>query len=69
MTDYKTLQNFRHFEQQLNELGYKVSATDHAFYIHNKTGKIVADVQSIDGLRGFLQGVEWVEATVAGALA
>lgn len=68
MTDFKTIQNFRHFESQLNALGYKVSATDNAFFIHNKKGTIVADVQSVDGLRGFLQGVEWVEATIAGAL-
>jgi hypothetical protein len=61
MTDYELVANFRSWEQQLLNLGYKVSPISHGFYIHNDKGTIVADVQTIDGLRGFAQAIEYAK--------
>ena len=61
MTDYEVVSDFRSWEQQLLNLGYKVSAIRNGFYIHNDKGTIVADVKSIDGLRGFAQAVEYMK--------
>jgi len=62
MTDYELVADFRSWEQQLLNLGYKVSAIRNGFYIHNSKGTIVADVKSIDGLRGFAQGIEYMNS-------
>jgi len=69
MTDSELVFNYRVVSEKLEQAGYKVSAISTGFFIHNNKGTVVADVKSVDGLQGFLQGVEWVEATVAGALA
>ena len=68
MTDAKLVQQFQRCERMLNKAGYKVSVTDNGFYIHNNKGTIVGDVQTVDGLYGFFQGAEWVEASKVGAL-
>lgn len=69
MNEHELIYNYRMVTERLQAVGYKVSAVKNAFYIHNSKGTIVADVKTIDGLLGFLQGVEWVESTIAGALA
>ncbi len=61
MTDYELVQSYQTFQRQLNEEGYSISPVKSSFFIHNKKGTIVADCQSIDGLRGFLQGVQWAK--------
>lgn len=61
MTEYETIYNYRSWEQQLLTLGYKVSAVTNGFYIHNSKGTIVADVKSIEGLRGFAQAIEYAK--------
>lgn len=61
MTEYKLIFNFRRFEQVLKSEGYTVSAIETGFYIHNSKGTIVADCHTVDGLRGFLQGIEWAK--------
>jgi P2-related tail formation protein len=40
-------------------MGYQVSVTDNGFYIHNEKGTIVADLLTVDGIRGFAQAIEW----------
>ena len=62
MKECELVFNFQTFERHLNELGYKVSAISTGFYIHNSKGTIVADVHTVDGLRAFVQGVEWATA-------
>lgn len=62
MTDFELVQNYHDWEQRLFELGYKVSAIRTGFFIHNSKGTIVADVQTIDGLRGFTQGIEYANS-------
>lgn len=69
MTDFELVRNFQSWERELNQLGYKVSAINTGFYIHNNKGTIVADVASVDGLRGFAQGIEWSNTLIKGALA
>lgn len=61
MTDYELVADFRSWEQQLLNLGFKVSAIRTGFYIHNNKGTIVADVSSVDGLRGFAQAIEYAK--------
>jgi hypothetical protein len=62
MTDFELVQRFQSWERELNQLGYKVSAINMGFYIHNNKGTIVADVSSVDGLRGFAQGIEYMNS-------
>ena len=59
MKDSELVFNFQVIERELIELGYKISSINTCFFIHNNKGTIVGEVHSIDGLRGFLQGVEW----------
>lgn len=68
MTEYELLVAYRNVESQLKLEGYNVNPVKTGFFVmHN--GKIVCECQTIDGLRGFLQGVQWERALVAGALA
>lgn len=62
MTEHDLVYRFQRAEVQLHELGYKVSAVQNGFYIHNSKGTIVADVTTVDGLRAFAQGVEWMKS-------
>lgn len=62
MEHFKLVYDFQAWERQLNQLGYKVSAIHTGFYIHNSKGTIVADIQTVDGLRGFVQGVEYANS-------
>lgn len=61
MTEFELVHSFQRTENKLYEMGYSVSAIQNGFYIHNKKGTIVADCKTIDGLRGFLQGLEWAQ--------
>lgn len=60
MNEVDILWNFRAWEQQLLNLGFKVSTIHTGIFIHNAKGTIVADVKSVDGLRGFAQAVEYM---------
>lgn len=62
MTDFELVNSYQAWNVQLNEMGYKVSAIRTGFFIHNSKGTIVADVQSIDGLKGFAQGIEYMNS-------
>lgn len=59
MTEFELISNFQNWQHQLKQLGYNVSAMRTGFFIHNHKGSIVADVQTVDGLRGFAQGIEY----------
>lgn len=59
MLDYELVYNFQRVQAELLDEGYKVSPVKTAFFVMDKKGKIVADCQTVDGLRGFLQGVQW----------
>lgn len=61
MKDFELVQRYQSIERELNELGYKISAISNGFYIHNSKGTIVGDVFTVDGLRGFAQGIEWAK--------
>jgi len=61
MSNSELVHNFQRVEAELYELGYKVSAIPATFYIHNSKGTIVADIKTVDGLRGFLQGIQWAK--------
>lgn len=68
MTEYELLVAFRNVESELRLEGYTVNPVKSGFFVmHN--GKIVCECQTIDGLRGFLQGVQYERMLVAGALA
>jgi len=69
MTEYELVFQFQSVKDKLNEMGYRISVIQNGFYIHNSKGTIVADTKTIDGLRGFMQGIEWSDATIAAALA
>lgn len=69
MEDFQLVRTFQVWEKRLNSFGYKVSVIQDAFYIHNNKGTIVADVLTVDGLRGFAQGVEWADEQIKGAMA
>lgn len=61
MIDCELVYNFKRVETELYELGYKVSAIQSCFYIHNSKGTIVADTKTVEGLRGFAQGIQWAK--------
>ena len=61
MTEYELVYNYRVASERLVMAGYKVTAIQNGFYIHNSKGTIVADVKTVDGLQGFLQGVKWMK--------
>lgn len=63
MTDFELVYNFQRVQEQLLAEGYKISPVKTAFFIHNSKGTIVGDSFTIDGLRGFLQGVQWAKET------
>ncbi len=62
MEHFKIVHNFQAWERQLNALGFKVSAIHTGFFIHNSKGTIIADVTDVDGLRGFVQAVEYMNS-------
>ena len=64
MKDYELIIRYRSWETQLKNYGYSVSAINNGFYIHNKKGTIVAECQTVDGLRGFAQAVEYFVPTL-----
>lgn len=59
MKEYELIAAYSKVELQLFEMDYKVSPTNMAFFIHNKRGTIVAECQTVDGLKAFLQGVQY----------
>ena len=61
MKDYELIMQYRGWETQLKNFGYSVSAINSGFYIHNKKGTIVAECQTVDGLRAFAQAVEYLD--------
>ena len=61
MTEFELVYNYRDVEQRLLAEGYKISPVKTAFFIHNSKGTIVGDAFTVEGLRGFLQGVEWAK--------
>lgn len=65
MKDYELIMQYRSWETQLKNYGYSVSSINHGFYIHNKKGTIVAECQTVDGLRGFAQAVEYFTPTLS----
>jgi hypothetical protein len=61
MKDFELVKTFLSWGQQLNNYGYKVSTIENGFYIHNSKGTIVAECQTVDGLRAFAQAVEYLD--------
>lgn len=64
MKDYELVMRYRSWEAQLKNYGYSVSAIQNGFYVHNDKGTIVAECQTVDGLRGFAQAVEYFVPTL-----
>lgn len=63
MNECSLVRRFQVWETKLNQMGYKVSVLDNGFYIHNSKGTIVADILTVDGIRGFAQAIEWSNET------
>lgn len=61
MNDCELVFNFQRAEAELLELGYKISAIQNSFFIHNSAGTIVGDTKTVEGLRGFAQGIQWAK--------
>lgn len=61
MTDFELVYQFQRVEEQLLAEGYKISPVKTAFFILDSKGKIVGDTFTVDGLRGFLQGIQWAK--------
>jgi hypothetical protein len=64
MKDYELVVSFNQVQSELKLEGYNVSPVRTGFFIHatkDDNGKIVADCQTVDGLRGFLQGIQWAK--------
>lgn len=61
MTEFELVWRFQRIEEQLLAEGYKISPVKTAFFIHNSKGKIVGDAYTVEGLSGFLQGVQWAK--------
>ena len=63
MKDSGLIADYIRVVAELAEQGFKVSATTNAFFIHDSKGTIVGDVFTVEGLRGFSQGVEYAGRT------
>jgi hypothetical protein len=63
MKDSGLIADYIRVVAELAEQGFKVSATTNAFFIHTSKGTIVGDVFTVEGLRGFSQGVEYAGRT------
>ncbi len=61
MSDFELIFNYQRIEEQLLVEGYKISPVKTAFFIYNSKGTIVGDTFTVDGLRGFLQGIQWAK--------
>ena len=61
MKDSGLIADYIRVVAELAEQGFKVSATTNAFFIHDSKGTIVGDVFTVEGLRGFSQGIEWAK--------
>lgn len=62
--EYQLLSKFQRIEKDLNDLGYTVHPMKTAFFVMDKANsKMCADVQTVEGLAGFLQAV-WYERRV-----
>ena len=63
MTEFELVVNFNRVQSELKLEGYNVSPVRTGFFIHDEdeNGRIVADCQTVDGLRGFLQGIQWAK--------
>lgn len=58
MKECELIRNFQSFERQLKNFGYSVSVISTGFFINNKKGTIVAECQTVDGLRAATQMIE-----------
>jgi hypothetical protein len=58
MKECELVRNFQSFERQLKNFGYSISVISNGFFIHNKGGTIVAECQTVDGLRAATQMIE-----------
>ena len=67
-TETELIRSYIRVLNDLKDLGYSVGSIDNAFYIYNKEGTIVGDTFTVDGLRGFAQGIQWSNNQIAGAL-
>lgn len=65
MTEFELVQKYHKLEKAIKNEGYTVSPINIGFYIHNARGTIVADVGTLDGLSGFLQGVQYLNDQLA----
>lgn len=61
MKEYELIRKYIIGMQHLEMAGYKVAPGKTSFLITDKTNKIVADVQTVDGVDGFLQGIQWAK--------
>jgi len=68
MTEFELVYNFQRVEQELKAEGYSISPVKTAFFIHNSRGTIVGDCRTVDGLRAFLQGVQYINDQITGAI-
>lgn len=58
MTEYLLLSKFQRIEKELNALGYTVHPMKTAFFVMDKANsRMCADMQTIEGLDGFLQAI------------
>jgi len=62
MKEFELIKLFISYEKQLNNYDYSVNTLTNGFYISNPKGKIVAECQTVDGLRTFMQALEMIEA-------
>lgn len=62
MKDFELVRSYQLIERDLKELGYSISAMQSGFYIHNSKGTIVGSVYTVDGLRGFAEGIQYKAA-------
>ena len=65
MTEFELVQKYQRLSKALENEGYIVSPINIGFYIHNARGTIVADVGTLDGISGFLQGIQYINDQIA----
>lgn len=59
--EYELLWKYNIAAKHLEMAGYKVAPGKTAFFITNANNQFVAEVQTVDGVDGFLQGIQWAK--------
>jgi hypothetical protein len=60
MIDHAVVASFLEAQCKLKTHGFTVMPTSNSFFIQNDKSMIIADVQTVDGIRAFVQALDYL---------